>query len=271
MNLFLTIFSILSPFIASGLTYYFGIKNKEREIDIEKMKELNVVLSNLLNVWHYLTRIESIIDIKSNDEVSTTFPKKYISILIFNSDILDESCFSELDESMSKLKKYDPIIYYKLEGLGRKVDWMRNQYIAPFLKNLELSDEIIVKSIRPLLDDILDDVEDYLNIVSDSLGNKTSNQVKDFVDEHLSRDVTETLEEFDRKYYEIIIGFIPEEMEKPSFQEFRMLGDNQEFQEFQEIQCKLLFEGKLEELIDVTNKNPELSLKEISQIINKEK
>lgn len=257
------IFAILSPFIAASLTYFLSVKSKKKDIDIEKEKELNTILSNLLNVWHYLTRLESISEIISNKNQDYIFPKEYLPGIILNTDYINDNCFRELDESNLLLKKYDPIIYYRLEGIGKNIDSIRQQLIMPFFNNPKLSSELITMGTKTLLEDTLKVIEENLEMVAEQISKKTTKKIKGFIDDYVNKETENLLQELDQKYYELMIPLMPENETKPTFEEFKELSKTSEFKEMQQIQMKIALEGTLTEALDIIANNPNVTTEEL--------
>src|SRR4030042_7051936 len=87
------IFILLSPFLSAYLVYLFAIKGRRKETDFQKEEDLNVILSNLLLVWHYLTRIENLIEILKSDDSKSLVPKKYFPVIVLKTGFLNDKCF----------------------------------------------------------------------------------------------------------------------------------------------------------------------------------
>ena len=272
---FNSIFNLISPFIAAFLTYILLIKGKKKDIDLEGKKELNTIISNLLNIWHYLTRIDSVIGIISEKEMKTLYPKRYLPNILLNTGLLKDGCFREFEESNNLLKKYDPITYYRLEGLGQGQEVLNKNYIMPFFSNSKLDIEVISAS-RPLLKRMLSDVEDGLYIVAERISKNMVKEVKSFILKNSKIDTKESIEELDLTYYEMMMDVLPKEIEIPSFEEFKNLIENdEEFRKIQEVQMEIALGNGLNEYLDIISRNPNISMedlsKEISEINNKKK
>lgn len=239
------------------------MKSKKKDIDIEKEKELNTILSNLLNVWHYLTRLESISEIISNKNQDYIFPKECLPGIILNTDFINDNCFRELDESNLLLKKFDPIIYYRLEGIGKNIDSIRQQFIMPFFNNPKLSSELITMGTKTLLEDTLKDIEENLEMVAEQISKKTTKKIKRFIEDYVNKETENLLQELDQKYYELMIPLMPENETKPTFEEFKELSKTSEFKEMQQIQMKIALEGTLTEALDIIANNPNVTTEEL--------
>lgn len=263
------IFALLSPFIAAALTYFLSIKGKKKDIDIEKEKELNTILSNLLNVWHYLSQFESINEIISNEKIESIFPKEYLPGIMLNTSFLNDNCFKELDSSNEQLKKYDPITYYKLEGLGNAFNSLRKQYIMPFFNNSKLSNEFKSLGTQTLLNDTLRNIEENLEIVANKINKKTAKEVTEFIENYTTRDPKNILKELNQKYYEMMVQDIFPNGQKPTFEEFKEICKTDEFKQIQQMQMKIIIDGKLTEVLNVISNNPDISIEELTSEIEK--
>ena len=120
--------------IGSFLTYWFGIRGKKKDIDDKRVMELNVVLSDMLIVWHYLNKVSEIIELWNEKTDGFLFPTKYFPLIVLKSGVLNDKCFKDLEESIHGLKRYDPISYYQLEGVGNRLNYFRGNYIIPLLQ-----------------------------------------------------------------------------------------------------------------------------------------
>ena len=129
------IFALISPFLAAWLTYYFGVRNKTVDIDLERKRELNIILADLLDIWYYLQRLRKVIELQKKDELPLPIPRNAIYKLLKQSNTLNEECFGNLEKSLKNIKKYDALIYYELTGLGNNLDYLRKTLIIPFVNS----------------------------------------------------------------------------------------------------------------------------------------
>lgn len=199
------------------------------------------------------------------------FPKQALPVIILNTGVLNDKCFRELDKSNNLLKKYDPITYYKLEGLGKTLNSLRKQQIMPFLMTPNLNKDIVIGGTENLLNETLQDIEDNLEMVAEQINKKTTKRIKKFIDDYLNKDNNELLEEIDLRYYEMITQLLPKEIEKPSFDEFKESSGSEEFQKMQEIQMQILIDSSLEQALGVLANNPGISGEYLLNEIKKEK
>jgi hypothetical protein len=257
------IFALLSPFIAASLTYFLGIKGKNKDIDIEKEKELNTILANLLTVWHYLTRLQALGEIMSNNKIESIFPKEFLPAIILNTGILNDECFRKLDESNEQLKKYDPITYYRLEGTGNSYDSLRKKYIMPFFNNLKLGQELKRSGTQGLLNETVKDIEEFLEVVSQQINKKTAKKIKEFIETNSSKETAITLEKLDQQYYEMMMNTIPDGELRPNFKEFKEACKTDESQKMLQRQMKILIDGKVNDALEILGENPEISMEEL--------
>lgn len=151
METFDNVWTYLSPVIASFLTYFIVVKGKKKDVDIEKTKKLNIVISDLLDVWSYLGKLENLSNLNKTD---LPIPFKILPRVLLNYKSLNEKSFKDLKNSISLLKEYDPITYYELSGLGYRFDEIKTNFILPFLNvqnqselNKKISDTHIQETI----------------------------------------------------------------------------------------------------------------------------
>ena len=258
------IFTLLSPFIAVYLVYILGIKGKRKDTDFEKEKELNTVLSNLLLVWNYLTRIEVVIDLMADDNPNSIVPKKYYPVIILQTGILNDKCFQELDSSINLLKKYDPLIFFKLEGIGNTLHTLHIKYIMPFFKNPNTQSDLIDQGAGTVLNETLTDLEEQLEMVAGKINSDTLAQVRTYIQNHLDRDDQEILTEINTKYYELMMQVIPETFgKKTTLAEFIELAKSEEYKKVFEFQFDIVANNTLEDVLDIVAKHPDFSIDEV--------
>lgn len=264
------IFTLLSPFISAYLVYLFAIKGRRKDIDIQKEKDLNVILSNLLLVWHYLTRIETLIEILKSDDSKSIVPKKYFSMIVLKAGLLNDKCFLDLDTSIEVIKKYDPILFFKLEGIGKTFDSIRKKFILPFLKNPNNKPEFIDATAGLLLNETLKDLEEYLETVAKKINRDTLKRVRTYISDHLNSIDNDFVEEMNEKFYELIIQILPDSLgEKPSFEQFLEIAKTNEFKTVIEIPLELIANDTFEGFIDIISSNPDISIEDIQSELDK--
>ena len=263
---------LLSPFLASFLTYFFAIRKKRKIIDLAKERELNIVLANLLNVWHYVGKLNLIIQIMEDDNQKTIFPKKILPMIILNTKLLNDSCFQELDRSSEGLKKYDPIIFYELSDVGKNFDFIRKECIFPLLKNGTKEKDTLIKTVSPMIQGIMNDVQENLELVSVELGSKVVKKVKRLIKKRLAKGAQQFMKELDAAYYESIKKMLPPPYSELSFDAFKAnVSDSPEFQRMIELDVNMTLEGNLDDVFSIISKKPNISIDELENEIKKMK
>lgn len=263
MELLNNIWIYISPIIAAFLTYFIAIRGKKKDVDIEKEKKLNIVISNLLDVWNYLRKLENVSDLNKTD---LPIPFKILPQILLNSKSLNEKSFKNLEKSINLLKEYDPITYYELSGLGHRFDEIKTNFILPFINSKnqsELNRKISDKNIK----ETIQDIEEYLISVSKHLGYKTSRRVKKKINEHLENDVEETKRELIENYYDIMMLLVPENQEKPTLEEFENELNRPETRASLEEQMELFTNVDLGQIMSVVAENPYASVEEVKSKI----
>jgi hypothetical protein len=266
------IFILLSPFLSAFLVYFFAIKGKRKETDIQKEKELNTILSNLLSVWFYLTRIETVIKLLREENTKSIVPKKYFPFIIFKGGFLNDKCFFELDNSIEVIKKYDPLLFFKLEGLGNSYDIVRKKFILPFLKNPNNKPEFIDSTAGLFLNETLDELEGYMETVAKHINRDTLMKVRTYINDHLDSIDNDLVEEINEKFYDLIFQMMPDSLgEKPTFEQFVELSKTNEFKMAMEIPLELIANDTLEGFIELISENPNISIEQIQSELQKKK
>ena len=256
-----TVATIASPFLASYLTYIFAIKGKQRETDFVKRNELNNVLANLLVVWNYLTRLDDLSKLKFDNSIILPIPKDYFSFILLKSGTLNDNCFQELEESVISLKKYDPVSFYELEGLGRRLEFLKTSFILPFINsksNSELNKTISDKYLKLTIDDI----EDFIESISGLIDNETQNKAVDKLQRQFEKDSEKLKNEILQEYYELSLQMNP----KSSFtyEDFLNEIEKPEFQTMMNQQFEMINHIDIEKLMEIVAENPNLPFDQIA-------
>lgn len=251
---------ILITLLSAYLVYFFTVKSKKKEIDIEKEKELNIVLSNLLLAWENIYKVKSIINLLKKPNSHSIIPTKYLPVIMLQNGFLNDRCFQELDNSIDVLKKYDPILFYKIENIGSTHNKILNNFFLPYLKNPDVTFEHFNHN---KINEMLIDIEDCIKIVTKQLSKKVISQVNNYIYNKRVLDNNEFINELNRFYYERIIQVIPNDVEpKPTLNEFIEFSQTEEFQEFQEKGFKILINNSIEDIINIASNNPDMSIEE---------
>jgi hypothetical protein len=269
MDGLLKTFTILGPFLASYLTYLFTTKGKRKDVDLQKEKELNVVLADLMLVWHYLKSFEKITKLLNDDNANSFIPKKYISRIALETNLVNDKCFTSIENSIEMLKKYDPIVYYELQGTGDKLNIIRKKYILPFFQNPNTDPRLIVSGAGSLLSQTTKDIEVYIDNVAKKLGKQTMNEVNSFVKDKSAIDSRKIVQEMNESYFNIVLQLIPEGQTKPSFDEFKEYAKTEDFKKYVEFQMDVLLNHNMDDLIDIVSTNPSISLENLNEELNK--
>src|SRR5690554_3950276 len=256
--------SISSPFIAAFLavffTYWFGVKERRKAIDITKEQKLNIVLSNLLNVWFYLSKLDEVTNI---EKFNLPFPKELFPLVLLKSAVLNDSCFEELEKSISLLKEYDPISYFELEGFGNRVNYIRSNIILPTITNRnvgegnQLSNAFSQKIIR--------DIEEKLRIVALLIDKKALNKINCKISDNLlSEEYIENLrEEYIFEFYDIMMSLIPKGGVKPSLVEFINELELPETQQAFRSQLEILEKNEICDIMRIVSLDPYISIEDL--------
>ena len=259
MEIFDNIWKYLSPIIISFLTYFIAVKGKRKDVDIEKVKKLNIVISNLLDVWNYLGKLENLSKLNKTD---LPIPFKILPRILLNSKSLNEKSFEELEKSISLLKEYDPITYYELSGLGHRFDEIKTNYILPFL-NAKNQSELNRKISDTYIQETIKDIEEYLLSISKHLGYKTTKRIKKKIKEHKETDIEETRKELIENYYDFMMTLVPENEEKPTLEEFENELKSPEVKAILEQQIELFTNVDLGQIMNLVAENPYASVEEV--------
>ncbi len=259
-------FSLISPFLAAFLTYYFGIKKKTVDEDFDKKKELNVILADLLDIWYYLQRLRSVVELNKENDLPIPLPSSMISTFILQSETLSEECFTNFEESVKTIKKYDAIIYYELVGIGKNLDYMRKTFILPFIHS-KSSMSIENKIADYMSNHVLGGLEESILKIAKKLGKSTLKKAKLKIEKLKSIDSKEMKLEFLQEYHEYLRTVLPfSENEKEQFTVANMVDmlEQPEMQKILKTQFEVMKEHKLEDLLNLVSINPNLSLDELS-------
>lgn len=266
-----SIFTLISPFLAAYLTYFFGIKRKSVEVDFEKKRELNIILADLLDIWYYLQKLRKTIELQKENDLPLPIPSKSIPYFIFQSDTLNEDCFKNLEKSVKNIKKYDAIIYYELEGIGKNIDYMRKVFIIPFLKSK--SPEKLGNKIADFVsNDILKDLEKSILDVAEKLGKSTLNKAKEKVEKLKEPDSKEMKLSFLQEYHSLMKTLIPmTDEQKKEFTVENMVKafEAPEMQSELKKQFEVMSRHNFEDVMNLVSTDPKMSIENLKKELEK--
>lgn len=268
-NIILGIFSesykyIAGPIIGAILAYWFGIRGKRTDIDLQKIKELNEVLANMLIVWNYLTRIQKLPSfVKEKNEV--LIPHEIFPTILLKTGALNDNCFGELEKSIETLKKYDPITYYDLEGIGRRFDYVRKSYILPIILNNTNSNNSLGVISNTFLNSLTIDIEEYMLQTSRLISKTVYKSTKRKIESSLDNDFRNWQEELNQQYYTLVISLIPEGVPKPTYEEFKTEFGKPEVQEQMKVQIKIFVQKGIKESMELLSQNPAITIEELQR------
>jgi len=260
MEEFKTITTIASPFIASYLTYIFTSKGKQKDIDLLKRNELNSVLSHLLVVWNYLTRIDTICKLKFDDEIKLPMPKEYLSFIFFKSGILDDNSFEELEDSIKNLKKHDPISFYELEGIGRRLDYLKTTFIIPFVKgksNSEFNKTLADKYIKMTIDE----TEGFIKSISKSIDKDTKVKSTEKLKRNTEDEIDKIKTEMIQQYYDFFISISQEN--DITYDQFVNEINKPEVQELMKLQFEMIKGVDIEKIMEMVANDPNIQIEQV--------
>lgn len=253
----------ISPIIAGFLAYYFAVRGKKKDVDIQKEKELNVVLSHMLNTWYYLTRLDYLLKTLEEKENPMIIPREFLPVIIFKSGQLNDTCFTELEKSIETLRQYDPVTYFELEGIGKRLDFLRSNYVVPFLKGnntMNVSGQILS---RNFLDKLLNDVKKYTRTTAKLISRETLTRVEQKFDKVKEVELAELKHELNSEVYNFCMSLLPVSQEKPSIEEFIEQMKSEQVQTIVSNQLKLIMSNDLNDMLRKLAQNPETSIEEL--------
>jgi len=245
------------------LTYYFGIRGKKQDIFNEKTKELNVVLSNMLNTRYYLHKLNESLKLLIDKSDDLILPKQYIPYIALTTGVLNDDCFKQLEDSIDELKKYDPVSYYNLKGVGTSFDYIRKNYITPFLKYSKNSNEQLSNFSSTFLDELLNKMDEHLRNTSKLISKKVYNDTDNIIVNNYFINTKQIIEEYNKKFYEIILNTKSKEDVKPSYEEFLLQYTSIEAKEQFRKEFELIVKKGMEAMTKVLSENPNLTMEEL--------
>ncbi|MEP2237111.1 MAG: hypothetical protein ABJI22_02045 [Maribacter sp.] len=263
MEILNNIWIYISPVIASFLTYFIAIKGKQKDVDIEKERKLNTVISNLLDVWNYLGNLKNLADL---NKVDLPIPFKILPRILLNSKSLNDNSFKDLENSISLLKEYDPIIYYELSGLGLRFDEIKTNFILPFI-NAKKQSDLNKRISETYIQETIQEIEENLVSISNHLGFRTSKRIKKKIRRNQGNNIEETKKELLQNYYDFMMTIVPENLPKPTLEEFEKELNCSETQSILEEQMELFTNVDLSQIMSVVAENPYASLEEVRNSI----
>lgn len=262
-------FSVISPFISAYIIYHFGIKKKEVELDFDKKRELNIVLADLLDILYYLQYLKRTINIQKEDEILSLLPKSILLRMALNSPNLNEECFSNLEESIKKIKQYDAIIYYETVRIGKDINHIKKTFIIPFM-NVKDAKNSGTKIADYLSNNILEELEDSILNIAKELGKITLNKAEakiNLLREYGIKEIKKNLVEELYKYYSNVLPFSKEEKEQFTIDDMFELLESPEIQQL----YKSMEMSSLDETINILSDEPNITLEELTEKLKNDK
>lgn len=252
------VLAFLSPFVASYATYFFAIRGKRKDIDIDKEKKINIVLSNYLVVWHYMERLNFIyVSFKESKNLSM----ELMPIFMMKEELGNRDCFLELDKSIIALKEFSPTIYLKLEGVGKGLKFLEESYILPMFNPNSIFDA------KNTLKESLESIEENIELISEQLGKKELSKVKKIFKERKAESKKEIEEDVITKdYFNILKDLMPNEAEPPTFEEFKTEISNVDNKEIFQKACEMYSQFGIKEIMEEAVKNPMITSEEFIKI-----
>lgn len=272
MEIFKLFIAFASPFIAALLTYFLTIKKSKKDVDLEKERALNQVLSDLLSSRFYLSRIKVMDLILTSEVKETIFPINRIPDILLNSGLFEPADFSQLDKSIHLLKQYDAIIHYRLEGIGSNFEIINNNYILPVISS-QKNGQIIISSsiIRPLLSETLTSIDDNIFDVVSQMNPRVKKEVDNILSRTIEDETKKLIEELESIYYNSMSAMLLENGVVIPKNEFKDFAKTDEFQKILDLQLQVLKKGNLDKTLKMLSDNPDISMEELSDILNNEK
>lgn len=251
---------LVCALLGSGLTYLFTIKGKQKDIDNQKYAEINNIISNLLVIWEELTRIDDIFTLKSNRESPVSFLLDYVFIYVSKLNLSNLEIYQELDDSVKNLKKYDPVSFYELEGLGKKLEFIKVNIINPLSKSSSIN--LADLTTTHLSKTIIGVEEHILN-----LSKKVDKKVRKLILEKLNRHDVEEMEEIIlQEFYCQISNLTP----VGTYEEFKVELKSDEAKEAIRQTFAVLDLTNIGDFMKLISDNPSISMEEFQKIIETE-
>lgn len=269
-NLYLELIKYLSPFVLAFIAFWLSLKSKKKDIDNEKTKELNIVLSNMLDSWYNLNKLSELLQFIEDKNDDLIFPKKYLPFIVASSGTFNDNSFTRLEESIEMLKPYDPIVYYELTGIGQKFDYVKKNYIIPFLKSGQNEGSIIQIINRTFLDRLLNDIETYLRKTSKKISKSTSIEIEKKIEENFKYDFEKLKEEFNQDYYDLIISSVSEDKKHLTLEELKIEFKKPELQKQFEIEFDFIVKKGIDKLVTLISENPLMTIEELQEKLNED-
>ncbi|WP_298363635.1 hypothetical protein [uncultured Lutibacter sp.] len=250
---------ILGPIVAALLTYFIAIKGKQKDVDIVKEKKLNIVISNMLDVWNYLWFLKKMSSLKKAD---LPIPFKALNFVFFKSDMINDKCFEELTNSIVLLKEYDPIVYYDLSGIGERFDYIRKNFILPFI-NSKNESKINDKIQTTYLLDTIEDIEENLKEISKEINKRNSKKILKKLNSQDEQNIDDIKNEMLENYYDFMMDVVPDGTNKPSFEEFKKELENPDNKEIMNQQFDIILNNNIGLIMEQVAEDPNMSIDEM--------
>jgi len=258
---------IISSMLGASIIYWFSIKGKKQDVDFQKNKELNIVLSNMLDTWHYLNKINELLKFQEDSNTDSIYPMKYLPLIVLKSGNLNDSCFGELEKSIVTLKQYDPLAYHNLEGIGRKFGHIKSNFILPFLTTKYKHNNVSKIISRTFLDNLLKDIEEHLTETAKLISRETLHKIEKKIEINFEKDFDKVKEDLNNWFYDFVCLALPEGHKMPTKEELKAEMNNQEVQDQMLTHFESIANSNITLLCHVVTENPAISIEELAHTI----
>lgn len=259
---------LLSPIIAAALVYWFGNKSKKQDIDNQKTKELNIILANMLNCLFYLNKLSEVLKFSEDQKDDLLFPIRFLPFIVLKSETLNDNCFNELDNSIEMLKQYDPISHFELEGIGRKIDYVKKTYIIPFVENSNKDSVTAQKFSITFLDKLSDEIEEKIKHTAKLISNETLKKVEKKIEQISVSNNEEMRQEFNQEYYQFVLSILPNDVQKPTIDGLLEAFKDPEIRIQIETEFEFIAKNGMQTLTNLIAQNPDVTIEQLQQNLN---
>ncbi|RSK45537.1 hypothetical protein [Hymenobacter rigui] len=249
--------------VGAALAYWFGLRGKTNEISLQRTKELNAILANMLTIWHYFAKLNQLTNLPPNQEKKMLFPMALLPVMVHQAAALNDEVFEELEKSVSNLKQYDPLAFHKLEGMGRRFAFMKDNFVAPLLSwESKQGDQTPNMMRRAMLEKISKEFEKGVVHVAQLISKKTARDVQVELDKKAPQATEELIDEYNREYYSIVTSMMPENV-RPDYEAFKQMMGGAEVQGVMEQVAPLILRQGFGSFMTIINQNPSITPKEL--------
>lgn len=241
--------TIISSLVTIGvvfLTFYLNIQNSKKNIKLESIKEINVVIANMLDVWYVFWQHYRCLQVITSQRKDIFFPFKDFLLTSTNSNLINKNCFDEFETSVTLIKKYNPIVHYKISGIATEIRKIQMYYFDALIISPKMQANMVSKKDLKLIEDCMKHFEELTLLVAKYGNGDLYDDVNNVFKSNYDKDLNKFINEIQNQYFKYIKSILPFSDKSFTLKDFKA--------EMQKAEVKELLISLLNEVSKVSDK-----------------